>query len=677
MPPTTLSLWDVTSGSRQEVLEGAGPAIFGFVNSLSFSPDGRWLAAGTNDQFIRVWSLPGGKLTHVLGREAGYTNNVTFFPDSKQLAFRAKEGQVRVWTVGSDERISDITSNIYVKSLAALSLVVSPDGKNIAFGVTRINTSHHDDFGAAPRVVTEIEVWEVSSKVKRKAFGLENFRKIIDRSSRDIIIHSIAFSPDSSKIALAIASDCSIVIEDIASGSIAIEMSVPELESKSTPFLLFLQDGKHLASGWDWGGIQIWDVSSGSNLHSFRIEPWTFCLLSIDLRQGVSLSYNDMFVNVTDLQSASSGDSTRIEKPEILGSYGRTLSPDGKRIAWAPGLVEGSRGNSLYISDISKDYGPAQPRVLLGREMHTRGSELAARRRKFIFHADLAFFPDGRFLIKWGKERDLEIWDTISGLMLDRIDAEFDCGHHSVSADGKLVTALKTEVTLWKISVESSVKTSEPTTLSTPQSEAQELKVVYEKSCLQMTDEVECVALSTDSSVLAIGMLKTIEVWGVGSGVILSHIFTLNIERRYGHLVGLAVSHDGGHLAALLGSHAVVFDAQTGAELKRLKTRGYPITPSFIEGSRLLQMESEILDLNTSEVMFSMLNDWLEYRGHNILATPGEYTRKTFEVRGGVMAICHFHFYIIIDISALASEMRDIEEHTISSERSELESDIE
>ena len=50
----TVRLWDVATGDQKQVFNGHNTHG---VNSVSFSPDGRTLASGSNDGIVLLWEL--------------------------------------------------------------------------------------------------------------------------------------------------------------------------------------------------------------------------------------------------------------------------------------------------------------------------------------------------------------------------------------------------------------------------------------------------------------------------------------------------------------------------------------------------------------------------------------------------------------------------------------------
>jgi len=90
-----IELRDAASGKRQDVLSGHTKLI----NTLSISPDGRWLLSGGNDARVRLWNLATGRERAVYDWGVGEVRSVAFAPDGMTAAVGGDRRKVVVWDV--------------------------------------------------------------------------------------------------------------------------------------------------------------------------------------------------------------------------------------------------------------------------------------------------------------------------------------------------------------------------------------------------------------------------------------------------------------------------------------------------------------------------------------------------------------------------------------------------
>ena len=99
----TLRLWEVQSGEERLALSQPAPART-FIWSLAFSPDGRWLAAGGSDGWVRLWELPSGTLVYAARLHSAAVTGLAFSPDGRVLASGGLDAMV--WVNWVEELVS-------------------------------------------------------------------------------------------------------------------------------------------------------------------------------------------------------------------------------------------------------------------------------------------------------------------------------------------------------------------------------------------------------------------------------------------------------------------------------------------------------------------------------------------------------------------------------------------
>jgi WD40 repeat protein len=91
-------LWDLADGRWLRTLTGHKNT----VNTMVFSPDGRWLASGSADLTIRLWDVAGGNLLNTLTGHTTAVNAIAFSPNGKMLV-SAGDDAVIFWKITPGE----------------------------------------------------------------------------------------------------------------------------------------------------------------------------------------------------------------------------------------------------------------------------------------------------------------------------------------------------------------------------------------------------------------------------------------------------------------------------------------------------------------------------------------------------------------------------------------------
>ncbi len=128
-----VEVFDTTAGGAAEIMQSGRDVLRerGFKRALALSPDGEWLALGTESPVVRVVSLkrPGeSRDVRVTGRTV---LAVAFSPDSKWLAVSGEDRGVHAWELDGIAHAEEVVE-FRGMSTAAVELAFSPDGHTLA-----------------------------------------------------------------------------------------------------------------------------------------------------------------------------------------------------------------------------------------------------------------------------------------------------------------------------------------------------------------------------------------------------------------------------------------------------------------------------------------------------------------------------------------------------------------
>jgi len=135
----------------------------GWVASVAFSPDGRLLASGGEDQTMRLWDPATGECLRTLNGHDGSVNWVAFSPDGRLLATASGDRTVRLWDPATGECLRTLTGH----DRNLWSVAFSPDGRLLATASGWV-----------------VQLWDPATSQLRRALDAHNS------------ITGMAFSPD-------------------------------------------------------------------------------------------------------------------------------------------------------------------------------------------------------------------------------------------------------------------------------------------------------------------------------------------------------------------------------------------------------------------------------------------------------------------------------------------------
>jgi WD40 repeat protein len=477
-------LWDVKAGKL--LISVAGQNVGGMLDVV-FSPDGQRLATADISGAVQMWDSQSLKELSYVAAHKQVVFNVAFSTDGKYMVSASFDGTVRVWDAktGSAIRTLTLPSEEKIPILAARSMALSPDGKQIAIAYEQIITKEK-----TPSKQYLIKFWDLQSG------------KLLPRSKESLAAaFALAYSPNGKQIA-AVLLDGTVRLLDPTTGSdlkswagqlylpmnvafspdgryLAIPLgtsvklwNVPDFSdgpiwksvSGAVVSIAFSPNGKYLASPVSTGSydeaahlwndtVVIWDTATGSPITTIRGET-TFGTHSATFN-----SNNDRVVSTgiggTTLWDIRTGIAfvTYTRKPDNYthGGWIALFSPDGKRVvlaatgdqlwqnaqyffmgAWDMAFSPDGRFlAAVGVTDpVVRLFDANTGKNTLNLEGHTDGV------------SRVAFSPDGTLIASGSKDDSIRIWDVNKGTSIAELK-----GHHAdllalaFSPDGKLLVS--------------------------------------------------------------------------------------------------------------------------------------------------------------------------------------------------------------------------------------------
>jgi WD40 repeat protein len=220
-----------------------------FVQSLTFSPNGKVLAGGTTDCAVYFWLAGSGKaLGSIPGNPtSSLRQGVAFSPDGRTLAACAPDGALCVWEVVSGKKRLRLGSP---GQQGVPSVAFSPDGKLVA--------------GTDPGYQGRARVWDA-----------ETGQEVAQLHGGPEIVYHLAFAPDGKQLVGTgyfrnnVGRVPGVHVWDALTGK-HVRAVFAEASGDSCASFALSPDGKTAALGWSGHTLDLWDVAAGKRLYGLE-----------------------------------------------------------------------------------------------------------------------------------------------------------------------------------------------------------------------------------------------------------------------------------------------------------------------------------------------------------------------------------------------------------------------
>jgi WD40 repeat protein len=407
--PPTAAIWDVRTGRKLAPLTGQWMATLG----LTFSPEGKYLAAASLDARVRIFDPQTGKIVPngVLAGHHAAVATVAFSSDGRRLASAGWDHQVRVWNTRTWEQLLTFNGHDLVVSGVAFS----PDGRHLASAA-----------------------WDGVVKL----WDLENGPGPIALVPRGLFqgCSAAAFNQDGSQV-LAACHDGTMQIWSVTTGQVKTTIRGLTGDVRA---VVYSADGQFVAAANDKGMVKLWDAD-GRERFTFRTPASGPARPNIPAPAALVFTPNGRRLVWADAGGAAAAWETAGGREQFRragpggGGWAVALNADGNRLAWAslggtirirnPAAAQdllilpqpATLVNGLAFDPTSRYLASADQQVRLWDL--TSGRQVAAFGNVgLVLSTLLAFSPDGRRLASLsGIHEDVRIWEMPGGRELLRL----------------------------------------------------------------------------------------------------------------------------------------------------------------------------------------------------------------------------------------------------------------
>ncbi len=329
-------IYSALTGQQAYSISGAGENI----RKLSFSADGKWLAA-IADNKIFVWDAADGKLKNKFSGHKAAINDICFSNNSNMLVSAGMDKMVKTWNLASGKLSKEFTEEeeVYRVAFTRQDHYLLAGYQYFGLNVWDIQkgTKHRNLYTGMAKFLNGNQATPDEKLIFASMYGgakmhkLSNGEELHEFVNYTAEIDRIKLSHDK-KMLLSLNGQNGMDVWDLQSGQFLAGIGTPDTMQYSTYIgdAIFSADNKSIIAGFQTGDLGAWDIASGRYLGKyFATNNGNITQLTLNSKKNILLITGVKGVSLYQLQPLKELFSFAKDSLQILSA---SFNPDETQV---------------------------------------------------------------------------------------------------------------------------------------------------------------------------------------------------------------------------------------------------------------------------------------------------------------------------------------------------------